>query len=573
MRFESYLGKFPAHCHLLDHEDHEMMRQFQTTSGICDGDGVCEFGEEGITCPDCGFPADPAAPQVSGAFCGNGLCEIGDNEDFTNCPLDCAGKAKGGGAFNCGSDEPADPGYNCGFDTDGFTVLSDGCITNGFFCRVMPRVIATCGDQLCEGQEQVMGNNPDTYCAVDCEAQQDCVYADPSVSIAPVAQDITVDGGSVTYTVSIANNDIGACMPTSFNLLVDDSDNGADFVLPSTLDINPVTLPPGGTADVILTVTAQIGGTSVNDTSVTASDPAANHAEVVSNLVTTNINVQACNYLNPTVTITPAAQEIITDGGSVNYAVAVTNNDTASCPVTIFNLLVSDTNPTDFVTHSILGQASLAIVPSGTVGTTLTVTAQPGATTGTNDTAVTASDVNHNSVTSNNVTTTINVQQAACSAITVRNECRNTPGCEWVGGKKGFCQEVAVCVPDEDPEISCFDGNDNDCDGATDCADANCDGASGGPTTCGVGECAATGNLSCSGGTEVDTCTPGTPGVEGPFGDATCGDTLDNDCDGLTDAADPDCQQQQNCSQYIDRRNCRDNGCDWDNKTNTCLNP
>ena len=31
------------------------------------------------------------------------------------------------------------------------------------------------------------------------------------------------------------------------------------------------------------------------------------------------------------------------------------------------------------------------------------------------------------------------------------------------------------------------------------------------------------------------------PGTEGPFGDASCGDGLDNDCDGLTDADDPDC--------------------------------
>ena len=31
------------------------------------------------------------------------------------------------------------------------------------------------------------------------------------------------------------------------------------------------------------------------------------------------------------------------------------------------------------------------------------------------------------------------------------------------------------------------------------------------------------------------------PGTEGPVGSPTCEDGLDNDCDGLTDAADPDC--------------------------------
>jgi cysteine-rich repeat protein len=39
-----------------------------------------------------------------------------------------------------------------------------------------------------------------------------------------------------------------------------------------------------------------------------------------------------------------------------------------------------------------------------------------------------------------------------------------------------------------------------------------------------------------------DTCTVETPGVEGPMGDATCSDALDNDCDGDVDGVDVDCQ-------------------------------
>jgi len=42
-RFEDYTGKFPYHCHILEHEDHEMMRQFQTVQ--C-GNAVVEPGEE-----------------------------------------------------------------------------------------------------------------------------------------------------------------------------------------------------------------------------------------------------------------------------------------------------------------------------------------------------------------------------------------------------------------------------------------------------------------------------------------------------------------------------------------------
>ena len=37
-RFEGYLGRFAYHCHVLEHEDHEMMRQFEVTCyANCDG--------------------------------------------------------------------------------------------------------------------------------------------------------------------------------------------------------------------------------------------------------------------------------------------------------------------------------------------------------------------------------------------------------------------------------------------------------------------------------------------------------------------------------------------------------
>ncbi|MFN2427222.1 MAG: multicopper oxidase domain-containing protein [Candidatus Binatia bacterium] len=42
-RFEGYKGKYAYHCHILEHEDHEMMRQFQTVS--C-GDGEIDPGED-----------------------------------------------------------------------------------------------------------------------------------------------------------------------------------------------------------------------------------------------------------------------------------------------------------------------------------------------------------------------------------------------------------------------------------------------------------------------------------------------------------------------------------------------
>jgi spore coat protein A len=291
MDFEDYLGRYPQHCHILDHEDHEMMRQFQTIndSANCSNNGVCEVGEDCQSCADCGYPADQQAQPVSGALCGNGLCEAGDGENCITCPDDCAGKQKGSMSrqFCCGA-----PGGNnnigCGDD-----VNDDRCIDSGaeLFCRVAPRVSACCGDMLCEGAETEID------CALDCAAEPPqppvCTYADPTVDIiSPNAQDITVDGGSVDYTVSITNNDTAACADTIFDLTASDT-NGVNFVIPSNLGQNSVPLAPGANTDVTLTVTGQTGAPNgaTNDTSVMAADPAANHGDVTSNTVSTTINV------------------------------------------------------------------------------------------------------------------------------------------------------------------------------------------------------------------------------------------------------------------------------------------
>jgi hypothetical protein len=67
-------------------------------------------------------------------------------------------------------------------------------------------------------------------------------------------------------------------------------------------------------------------------------------------------------------------------------------------------------------------------------------------------------------------------------------------------------------------------GLDDDCDGAVD------DGYVPGTTTCGVGACAAAGQLACVAGVPTDTCAPGPAAAD----DASC-NGLDDDCDGAAD--------------------------------------
>jgi hypothetical protein len=128
------------------------------------------------------------------------------------------------------------------------------------------------------------------------------------------------------------------------------------------------------------------------------------------------------------------------------------------------------------------------------------------------------------------------------------DECSGETDGACATGQFGICAAgtrtceggAEVCVADNQPEAEVCDNVDNDCDGSVDEDLMR-------PTTCGVGECSGnTGMETCDTGVwGDDTCDPFAGAMtEGPPGDQTCEDTLDNDCDGRTDSAeDPDCQE------------------------------
>jgi len=60
------------------------------------------------------------------------------------------------------------------------------------------------------------------------------------------------------------------------------------------------------------------------------------------------------------------------------------------------------------------------------------------------------------------------------------------------------------------------------------------------------------------------------PGTEGPVGETTCDDGIDNDCDGLTDGADPACVSCQADADCEDNNACTTDTCDTD--TSLCVN-
>lgn len=108
------------------------------------------------------------------------------------------------------------------------------------------------------------------------------------------------------------------------------------------------------------------------------------------------------------------------------------------------------------------------------------------------------------------------------------------------------------CVP-VGPDTNC-DGVDDDCNGKAD------DGYVPLPTTCGIGACAASGETACVNGQIIDSCIPETSGTEGPVGNISCSDLVDNDCDGKTDGEDTDCGGQ--CVPVAEVCDGQDNDCD-----------
>ncbi len=89
-------------------------------------------------------------------------------------------------------------------------------------------------------------------------------------------------------------------------------------------------------------------------------------------------------------------------------------------------------------------------------------------------------------------------------------------------------------------EVSCADGADNDCDGLIDCIDPDCQATAIAPgkACSSTGKiCNASGQCVCSGnGGQAEAFEGATPNQ------ATCGDGRDNDCDGLIDCLDIDCR-------------------------------
>jgi len=265
--------------------------------------------------------------------------------------------------------------------------------------------------------------------------------ANCTITTVPDPANITV-GGSVDFTGSVSGKP-PATYSWDFGCTVLGE---PDKCSPTTSTAGQVTVSYSATGSYVATLTG------ANDRGQSC-DP-----------VTTTINVTGspvCTRSDPTVSISPIAQDITTDGGSAGYTVNIVNNDTAACPNTTFDLSVSDTNGTDFVIPSILGQNSVTLAAGANTDVNLTVTGQAGAGNGTtNDSSVsTAADANHGSATSNTVTTTINVVGGGNIPPTARGDAYATPAGKTLTVSASRVSGVLYNDFDEDGDAITIVGN------------------------------------------------------------------------------------------------------------------
>jgi hypothetical protein len=202
-----------------------------------------------------------------------------------------------------------------------------------------------------------------------------CVRAAPTFTMG-TDQSITISGSAV-YTLSITNNDSTACADSTFDIsILSETGITGAFTLPSVLSASQVTVVPQ-TVNTTVTLTVTGNGTGNNGNSLTSTvevrDDTDHLGQEQTDAVTTTISA-ACVRAAPTISL--GADKNIGPAGSAVYDVSVTNNDTAACPPTTFNLnIISETGNTgSFTLPSVLSAAQIALNPGQTDSTSVDFT-------------------------------------------------------------------------------------------------------------------------------------------------------------------------------------------------------
>ncbi|MDR3491840.1 MAG: BNR-4 repeat-containing protein [Gammaproteobacteria bacterium] len=190
-----------------------------------------------------------------------------------------------------------------------------------------------------------------------------CVRANPALTVAPVSQQGQA-GSTLSYKVTIKNNDGLSCAPATYNLT-----QLIPAGLTGTLDKTSVTIAPGVSSDANLNVTSAATTTAgTYNVKVSATDAVS--SSLTGSVTAADVVTAACVQNNTTVTLNPSTQT--TSGlNPVSYTATITNNDSTACAARTFDF-VSSINTTNI--NLVNTPTSLTLNPkqSGTAQVTAT---------------------------------------------------------------------------------------------------------------------------------------------------------------------------------------------------------
>jgi subtilase family serine protease len=190
-----------------------------------------------------------------------------------------------------------------------------------------------------------------------------CVLANPTVSLSPSSQ-TGVAGGTVTYAVTVNNNNATACAASKYNL--------ASIIpagLTGSLDTSTLTLGSGakGAASLKLTSSSTLPAATyaINASATDATNPA-----ITANATAKYITTSSCVYVAPTVIVSPSSQSTSGTAPSV-YNFSLTNNHSAACSWGLFRFSRNTDDNNLVITASTNGEL---LLPGQTYNGTITVT-------------------------------------------------------------------------------------------------------------------------------------------------------------------------------------------------------
>ena len=208
-----------------------------------------------------------------------------------------------------------------------------------------------------------------------------CSPGTPTISLAPASQS-GEPGTTLSYSVSVTNQDSVDCAASSFALDNSVPNGWTGTVSPATLSLTP------GQTDVATLLVASAAGANANTygVSVTATDGSEAVHTATGDANYTVVN--ACAPAAPSMSVSPGSQNADA-GATLVYTVSLTNNDSAACNASAFDLSIGSA-PAGW--NAGLSSQSLNLAPGSTGSASLSVTSAATAAPGSYNVQVAAAD-------------------------------------------------------------------------------------------------------------------------------------------------------------------------------------